>query len=158
MKIKKIFWFYLFLLLVDMLVIFIFSAQNAGFSAKLSEGITSNVIEHTVGVNEDRTKAAFQFYYTEKAVRKLAHTMLFAVLGATSMLSLKSAGCIKKKWWVLGVSFVFCMLYAVSDEYHQTFIQGRSGSITDVLIDCAGSSIGIGAVCLGSKKFSFGIK
>ena len=158
MRIRKIFWLYLFLLLVDMLVIFTFSAQSAKSSSKLSKDITSNVIEHTVGVNEDKTKAAFQSYYTEIAVRKSAHAILFAILGVTMMLSLKSAGFIKNKWWLLCVSFVLCILYAISDEYHQTFIYGRSGSVSDVLIDSAGSLLGVVLVGLSSNKFSFGIK
>ena len=158
MKIRKIFWLYLFLLLVDMLVIFAFSGQSAKSSSKLSKDITSNVIEHTIGVNEDKTKAAFQFYYTEIVVRKSAHAMLFAILGFAMTLSLKSAGFIKNMWMLLCVSFILCILYAISDEYHQTFIDGRSKRISDVLIDGAGSLLGIVAVWLGSKKFSFGIK
>lgn len=30
------------------------------------------------------------------------------------------------------------LLYAISDEYHQTFVAGRAGHATDVLIDLAG--------------------
>ena len=31
-----------------------------------------------------------------------------------------------------------CALFAVSDEWHQTFVPDRMGTITDVLIDCLG--------------------
>ena len=35
-------------------------------------------------------------------------------------------------------AFVLTILYAISDEYHQTFIVQRVGSPTDVAIDCLG--------------------
>ena len=45
-------------------------------------------------------------------------------------------------------AFVFSVFYAATDEYHQTFIQGRSGSLRDVLID----SIGIFCGCFFQKQ------
>ena len=36
------------------------------------------------------------------------------------------------------LSFVFTILYAISDELHQVFIPGRTGTLRDVLIDSAG--------------------
>jgi VanZ family protein len=36
------------------------------------------------------------------------------------------------------------LAYAVTDEYHQTFVAGRHGSPVDVLIDAAGVAIAIG--------------
>jgi VanZ family protein len=36
------------------------------------------------------------------------------------------------------LAFLITVLYAVSDEYHQTFIFGRQGAARDVLIDSAG--------------------
>lgn len=33
------------------------------------------------------------------------------------------------------------MAYAVSDEYHQTFVEGRSGTAVDVAIDAAGAAL-----------------
>lgn len=42
--------------------------------------------------------------------------------------------------WTLTITFIFCSTYAMTDEYHQTFIYGRKGSLTDVLIDMVGVS------------------
>ena len=36
------------------------------------------------------------------------------------------------------ISFLIGSLYSVSDEYHQTFIEGRSGELRDVVIDSSG--------------------
>ncbi|PHS31770.1 MAG: hypothetical protein COA82_09845 [Alkaliphilus sp.] len=41
------------------------------------------------------------------------------------------------------VTFVFCVLYAISDETHQIFVPGRSAQISDVLIDSVGAIVGI---------------
>lgn len=35
-----------------------------------------------------------------------------------------------------------CILYSCTDEFHQLFINGRSGSFRDVLIDTIGILIG----------------
>jgi uncharacterized membrane protein YGL010W len=39
-------------------------------------------------------------------------------------------------------SIIILGLYAVSDEYHQTFTTGRSPKITDVIIDLASGGLG----------------
>ena len=52
-------------------------------------------------------------------------------------------------WWrALGSgspvpAIVITLLYAVSDEYHQTFVDGRHGSPVDVLIDATGVTIAV---------------
>ena len=76
-------------------------------------------------------------------LRKIAHTAEYAVLGA---LLVRATTC---PWlaWVLGV------LYAASDEIHQTFVAGRHGSPIDVAIDAVGVAIGVLAwQKLGSRR------
>ena len=41
------------------------------------------------------------------------------------------------------VSAGMALLYALSDEYHQTFVPGRQGSFLDVAIDGVGVSVAI---------------
>ena len=38
-------------------------------------------------------------------------------------------------------SFIFTVLYACSDDFHQLFIPGRAGQIRDVCIDSTGALI-----------------
>jgi VanZ family protein len=38
------------------------------------------------------------------------------------------------------VAFALSSLYAASDEFHQTFVEGRSGSPVDWAIDTAGAA------------------
>lgn len=37
------------------------------------------------------------------------------------------------------VTDLICMIYASTDEFHQTFVDGRSGKSADVLIDTSGT-------------------
>lgn len=39
------------------------------------------------------------------------------------------------------LAFLLAIAYAATDEYHQTFVEGRDGRPFDWLIDCAGAGI-----------------
>jgi VanZ family protein len=73
---------------------------------------------------------------------KLAHFLVYGLLAAaalhTSNFFLKDR---LKPGSVGLLVVVFCLLYGVSDEYHQSFVPLRSVSAGDVLAD------GIGALC-----------
>lgn len=49
--------------------------------------------------------------------------------------------------WPRGIipAIVFAFIFSISDEYHQSFVYGRVGSLVDVLID----SVGIGIAEIG---------
>ena len=66
-------------------------------------------------------------------LRKLAHTAEYAILGA---LLVRATG---RAWPAFGLG----VLYAASDEIHQTFVSGRHGTPVDVAIDAVGVAIGI---------------
>jgi VanZ family protein len=51
-------------------------------------------------------------------------------------------------WWrALGrrrlLAVAITLVYAISDEYHQTFVHGRHGSPVDVAIDMAGVAVAV---------------
>jgi VanZ family protein len=66
-------------------------------------------------------------------LRKLAHAGEYAVLGALLLRAARNAP----------VAFALGVAYAVSDELHQRWVEGRVGSPLDVLIDAVGVAIGI---------------
>ncbi len=41
------------------------------------------------------------------------------------------------------VPIILSLFFAISDEWHQTFIPGRNGTPVDIMIDCLGISFGI---------------
>ena len=45
-----------------------------------------------------------------------------------------------------GGAFVLSLLYAVSDEFHQTFVPGRNGTLTDIGLNALGVLLALGLV------------
>ena len=45
--------------------------------------------------------------------------------------------------WLVLAAGLFCMAFAGLDEYHQSFVAGRTPALKDVAIDSAGSVTGI---------------
>lgn len=71
----------------------------------------------------------------DEVLRSLAHAGEFAVLGALL------ARALALPWAALGLA----SLYAVTDEIHQSFVEGRAGTVSDWAIDTAGAALGVAA-------------
>ena len=66
-------------------------------------------------------------------LRKVAHVAEYAILGALL------CRAVRKPWLAVALA----VLYAVSDEVHQTFVEGRVGAPLDVGIDALGVLVGV---------------
>ena len=80
------------------------------------------------------------------AVRKCAHFTEYLVLGMSTMLlfgEVRLSGLIA---WAVGAG------YAVTDEFHQLFVAGRSCEVRDMCIDAAGVLCGVMVVWLWRKS------
>jgi len=86
----------------------------------------------------------------EFLLRKFAHSAEYAVLTFLIFRALykwpreKITSQIRLKVISISLSFLFALFFAMSDEFHQTFVSGRDGNPYDVMID----SIGMMAVGL----------
>ena len=69
-------------------------------------------------------------------VRKLGHITGYALLTAAWWWALRAVAR-RPLLWAVGIS----LLYACSDEFHQTFVRGREGTPRDVAIDAVGMAI-----------------
>ena len=125
-----------------MVMIFVFSSQNADISGNLSEGITYKIACLTVKDFEtfsyEKQKEIVEgmhFY-----IRKAAHFSEYALLGILAFLN-ASLYFKKTKTRFLTV-LPFCLIYAATDEMHQLFTDGRCGSPVDVMIDFSGAATG----------------
>ena len=78
-------------------------------------------------------------------VRKGAHMFLFCILAILFFGSAYNSDNILKSVFI---ALLLAFLYACSDEYHQTFVVGRTGQFKDVLIDFSGAFIGVLIVSL----------
>lgn len=118
-------------LLVWMALIFFFS------TGELSAGNTSRIVRPLIlwlfpGTSEE-TLGLVHFF-----VRKGAHFTEYAVLAllaARAFLS-SSQPPLRRHWFMWSLTLV--VLYALSDEFHQTFVPSRTGSIYDSMIDITG--------------------
>lgn len=106
-----------------MAVIFILSAQKAVDSQNIS----------------DRFIILFGLKFSSDFVRTVAHFLEYAGLSVLVYNAIyQSLGCAKPV-----ISVVICAVYAVTDEIHQLFVEGRACQITDIIIDTAGAIVGV---------------
>ena len=76
--------------------------------------------------------------------RKCAHVIEYTVLALLLWRALRSVPALRTKTlMVFGAVLLVCALFAASDEFHQTFVQSRTPSVRDVLLDVAGSFLGL---------------
>lgn len=70
-------------------------------------------------------------------VKKSLHALAYAILATLFWRALKTIPRLQGA--ALPLALLLTILYAASDEWHQTFVPGRSGRPTDVLIDTLGA-------------------
>lgn len=131
-----------------MCIIFAFSAQGGEESSAVSSGVSRFIAELIVSGFDELSELERELKIQELVpiVRKLAHFSVFAALGFFANLSLHSFARERGKSTKFAKSIyaaAFCLIYAMSDEFHQLFTPGRNGNFIDVLIDFSGSIIGI---------------
>jgi VanZ family protein len=73
-------------------------------------------------------------------LRKLAHATVFGVLCLLWCRALRTTAPDARAFTA---AWLLTLAYAVSDEWHQTFVTGRHGAPVDVLIDAAGATIAV---------------
>ena len=78
-------------------------------------------------------------------VRKTAHFTEYAILALLSAraFSTSSKDQLRRRWFFISLALI--VLYALADEYHQSFVPSRTSSIYDSLIDMSG---GLTMLCL----------
>lgn len=126
------------LVILWMALIFYFSHQPASQSSELSSGI-ADLIEETIKKINPNTN--YDPVNLNHIIRKGAHFGVYLVLGFFVANCFIATDISKAKGIYL--SIMICVLYAISDEVHQIFIPGRSGQVSDVILDSAGGLMGI---------------
>jgi VanZ family protein len=77
-------------------------------------------------------------------LRKLAHVTEYAVLTLCWWRALRGFGAGRTYRATVAFAVGMALAYAVTDEFHQTFVSGRHGTPVDVLIDGIGMAIAAG--------------
>ncbi len=124
---------------LTMIMIFCFSSQNAEKSTETSSSVIENVLD-IVMPEEEITPEVVQKY--QFPFRKAAHFGIYMLLGFCLANAFQIT--IKNKWFIsYPSSLMVSILYAISDEWHQNFSEGRGPSAKDVFIDSTGAFLGL---------------
>jgi len=126
----------LVLTLAWMGVIFYLSHQPASQSSELSGSFVDILLSFINFMPVNIDEAVVHFF-----IRKSAHFIAYFILGMLVLHSMKLF--FNLRYSVVLLAFSITLIYAISDEFHQTFIPGRSGELRDLLVDSAGSFTGI---------------
>lgn len=127
-----------------MLVIFLFSSQEALQSGELSGGVAYQIIKTCDKLLDTELSVPELSLWAGRLdypVRKLAHMTEYALLAAFAGLFFLGY----KEWGRRTVcdSLILSACYAMTDEAHQLFVAGRAGRFSDVCIDTCGAAIGL---------------
>ena len=129
-----------------MIVIFSFSAQPDTESSEISGKVsyrlvqTANSLFHE-GLSEQQMEHIAE--EIDHPVRKAAHMTEYGIL-AVLVFHVLCAFQWKKGRFLNAVCITAA--YACTDEFHQLFVSGRAGRLTDVMIDSAGACIALALV------------
>lgn len=143
---KKRLWIIINIILVIVwcAVIFYLSAQTAklsdgqskfiaGFIARTIDKVDFKITPESILIN--------QIHSFNAVIRDLAHAFSYLVL---ALLTVNLGRQLKiKKWKTITFAFIFCSLYAYSDEIYQLFVPGRAFQLSDLRNDILGAITGI---------------
>ena len=128
----------LFALVISwMILIFWFSSAGHEVSSGQSERVVRSM-QYITNIS-----------FSETVVRKAAHVFLYFVLGILLTLLVHTYHI---RWrsvvlWAVGVACA----YAATDETHQLLVGGRSGQVSDVLLDTVAACVGVVVIAGGYK-------
>ena len=142
---------YVFLALaaICMIVIFGNSAEPATVSSQKSGGaadVVTPIVVPGYETHPDPVKVK-EKQVVERKLRNVAHAGEFAALGVCAVGVAMTFELNKKKLLNMTfrglAAFVFCVVYAVLDEVHQIFVEGRTFELKDIMNDSLGAIVGV---------------
>ena len=135
------------LVIIWMAFIYFMSNMNREESSSTSRTIIVDVInkiDEMTHASSETIKKHQTYDFIKKVhhiFRKFSHTLVYmalAILIFNLLIQLR-----KRKLFMYNLlTIMLCFIYACTDEYHQTFILGRGGQFTDILIDTLGAIVG----------------
>ena len=126
-------------------IIFMFSSQD-GTVSSVSSGRITQIVTKLFFPRYEMMTPAEQLIITDKVttvIRKGAHFSEYMILAQLAFQLFLTLPRPRTDIIAALLGFGFAALYAVSDEYHQSFVPGRNMAVTDVLIDILGALLGI---------------
>ena len=140
--------------IIWMYIIAGFSGASGESSSSLSLRVTEQIV-HIIDINDNMTEEEFvdMVELLHTPVRKMAHMAEYAILYILLFVPMRLTLKNKSVKRILLIALFSCVVYASFDEIHQLFVDGRSGKVTDVMIDSTGALFGL-VVVLGINKLA----
>ena len=83
----------------------------------------------------------------------IGHFAGYAILGALVMRAIAAAAWSGVTAGAAGRAWIVSAIYGVSDEYHQSFVAGRTPSAIDWIADAAGAAAAVVAIVVAARCF-----
>lgn len=144
-------YYYLFLAAAILWMAFIFFKSAESYQ---QQSLRSLLVAKLAGIDLINKFPHWAFTYDDQQIswqdpigaieffiRKAGHVSEFAILALLWSLALLAKPV--KVIMALLTSSIISLLYAASDEWHQTFVQGRTGHGIDVAVDAIGVLLAI---------------
>ena len=112
---------------------FISFASSDNFNASNTSRIIGPLVLWLFPNTSPETLAVVHFI-----TRKIAHFTEYAILGFLAARAFRTSPrpAISNRWFLICAALI--IVYALLDEYHQSFVPSRTASIFDSMIDIAG--------------------
>jgi VanZ family protein len=121
-------------------VLFMIGAMYYASTDVFSGDNTRNIIERIVLWLKPHTRE-HTLLKINYLVRKLAHFTEYALLAALLFRAFRADSLLRWRWRWAAYSFGMALIWALLDEFHQTFTHTRGGSIYDSLLDTSGALV-----------------
>ncbi|MCF7668363.1 MAG: VanZ family protein [Verrucomicrobia bacterium] len=122
----------------------VYAGSTEALSGRNTSRILAPVLRWIAPGISDEGIARVQF-----VIRKAGHLVEYAILAVLLWRAFYERHRRRRFEWSRSAAFwafAVSLLYAISDEFHQSFYPSRGSSLWDVLIDAAGAGMGLGIV------------
>ena len=72
---------------------------------------------------------------------KVLHAVMYGVLALTVLFVFPEPKYRAHPWKMSLLVVLFCLLYGISDEFHQSFVPNRCPSVFDLIADAGGAAV-----------------
>ena len=122
---------------------FVLFASSSSFSASNTSRIIRPLLLWLFPDISEASLASVHFL-----VRKAAHFSEYAVLALLAARAFRTSHReqLRRLWWLAAFALVVCV--ALVDEFHQSFLPSRTGTIYDSLLDTAGGATALACAAL----------
>jgi len=142
------------LMLANLSFIWFNSSKTAGASTKSSNSVTRSIAPVVIDGYEELSKKEQKEKVIEfdPKIRTAAHMLEYVPLGVLIFLLMTSVFNInpksKKNTSLAILSFLLALIFALTDEVHQIFVDGRSFEFKDICMDMSGMVLGFVLVAI----------